>query len=281
MGTMAQLPYDELRALKQGVCQKLGKCVLHLQAYERLLKAMLAQHEVTGTARQVDTDSRAAEVGRKTLGTLVNQLLGSLLTSGADAPRPAVEPSLTNGGVWFELRMQIAMPADELAAIENELRDFVSLRNELIHHFLDQHDLQSLEGCRLADKVLDDAAWRIERHFDKLSTWANDLAELGRLTAEVLGSDVVRSQLVTGRMPWPETAIVGALRQVAAEVAIDGWTPVSAAAELIEDRYPDQLPSHYDCRSWRQVLHESRCFDLRYRVTDGRRAAWYREKAKG
>ncbi|MFM2279981.1 MAG: hypothetical protein RLZZ444_2212 [Pseudomonadota bacterium] len=164
------------------------------------MKAVLAQHEVTGTARQVDTDSRAAEVGRKTLGTLVNQLFGSLLTAQAPVCSPAAEPNLPDDGASFRFRMQIAMPADELAEIETELRDFVWLRNALIHHFLDQHDLQSLEGCRLADKALDDAAWRIERHFDKLSTWANDLAEVGRLTAEVLGSDLLRTLLVTSRL---------------------------------------------------------------------------------
>lgn len=278
MGIKAKFPNDELLALRHGVEQRLGKCVLQLQAYERLLKAMLAQHEGTGTAHNVDWDARAADTGRKTLGTLVSQLFGSLLTTDGSTGARAVVPERAAEGAWFRYRMQIAMPDDELARIEHELRDFVSLRNELIHHFVEQHDLQSLEGCRLAGKALDEAAWRIERHFDTLSTWANDLAEIGRLTAEVLGSDLVRSLVATGRVPWPETAIVGALRQAAAEIAIDGWTPVLAAAALISERHPDQLPSNYGCRSWRQVVHESGIFELRYRVTDGRRAPWYRDK---
>lgn len=279
MGTIARLPDDELRALRQGVQQRLGQCVLRLQAYEQLLKAVLAQHEVTGTAHHVDRDARAAETGRKTLGMLVNQLFGSLLTPDSAASSPAAEPKLADDGTRFRFRMQIALPTEELARIEDRLRDFVSLRNALIHHFLEQHDLQSFGGCRLANEALDEAACRIKRHFDELSTWVRDLAQASGFAAEALDTDWARSLLVTGRMPWPETAIVGALRQAAAEIAKDGWTPVQAAAALIAGRHPDQLPSNYGCSSWRQVLHESGIFELRYRVTDGQRAAWYREKA--
>ena len=33
---------------------------------------------------------------------------------------------------------------------ENELKELVLLRNNLVHHFIDQHDLGSLDGCRSA-----------------------------------------------------------------------------------------------------------------------------------
>lgn len=252
--------------------------MLRLQAYERLLKVILADCEVSGTATATDIDARATEVGRKTLGGLVGQLLGSFLTAELSTFASDPDPEPPDGGVSFRIRMQVTIPASDFARIESELRDFVFLRNELIHHFLEQHGLTSREGCVLAEGTLTAAHNRIERHFEDLRKWAEHLVETKHLAAEVMGSDVVREILASGKVPWPSSEIVSALREAAAELAIDGWAPVSEASALISERYPDQLPSNYGCRSWRQVLHESGVFDLRFRETEDRRVAWYREK---
>ena len=83
----------------------------------------------------------------------------------------------------------------------------------------------------------------------------------------------------TVNIPWAITAIVGALREVAAELAIDCWVPVAKATEWISTRYPEKLPKNCGCRSWPQVLQKSRCFELRYRQTGGQRVAWYRVRS--
>ena len=276
--TMAPSYNLELQALQAAVQQKLGQCVLQLQAYERLIKAIVAECEVSGTSQGTDRAARRAEVGRKTLGGLVSQLLGTFLTAELQSNTPDPEPNESDGGVSFRIKVQITIPATDLVRIESDLKDFVCLRNELIHHFIDGHDLSTREGCMLAEDTLTAAHSRVERHYKDLRQWAQDLVQLRHLTAEVVGSDVVRSLLVNRRLPWPKTSIVSALREAAAELAVDGWAPVSEASALISLRHPDQLPSNYGCRSWRQVLHESGVFDLRYRETGNRRAAWYREK---
>ncbi|WP_329957955.1 OST-HTH/LOTUS domain-containing protein [Stenotrophomonas sp. 232] len=81
-----------------------------------------------------------------------------------------------------------------------------------------------------------------------------------------------------GSVDWPSAGIVRALRDAAAELAIDGWTPVASAGRWIAERLPEHLPAKYGCSSWRQVVHESRLFELRYRDVGGQRAAWYRAK---
>lgn len=50
--------------------------------------------------------------------------------------------------VPFGMRMQLSMSADDYARTETDLKELVLLRNSLVHHFIDQHDLFSLEGCR-------------------------------------------------------------------------------------------------------------------------------------
>lgn len=42
--------------------------------------------------------------------------------------------------------------------------------------------------------------------------------------------------------------------------------------------HAEQLPAKYGCNSWRQVVHDCRLFELRYRDVDGQRAAWYRAR---
>jgi hypothetical protein len=54
---------------------------------------------------------------------------------------------------------------------------------------------------------------------------------------------------------------VSALREAILAFAIDGWALVDAAADWISAQFPDQTPEKYACRTWRQVIHESRRFD--------------------
>ena len=258
--------------------QRLGQCVVQLQAYEGLIKAILAECEVSGTANGTDRDARAADTGRKTLGVLVGQLMGSFLTAEPQTSAPADEPKPADGLASFRIRMQIGIPADEFARIECDLKDFVCLRNELIHQFIERHDLKTANGCRAAEGALIAAHCRIERHWDDLKQWAQDLIQTRQQFVDLLGSEMVRGILVSGKVPLSLTPIVAALREAAAELAVDGWAPVVEASALVLSRYPDELPANYGCRSWRQVLHESGVFELRYRETKGRRSAWYRER---
>lgn len=275
---MAPSPDLELRALQASVQQRLGQCVVQLQAYEGLIKAILAECEVSGTANGTDREARVADTERKTLGLLVGQLMGSFLTADPQTSASEGEPKPANGLASFRFRMQIAIPADDFARIERDLKDFVCLRNELIHHFIERHDLKTADGCRFAEDALVAAHRRIERHWDDLRQWAQDVIQARQHAAELLDSDMVRGILVSGNVPWPLTPIVAALREAAAELAVDGWAPVVEASALVLSRYPDELPANYGCRSWPQVLQESGVFELRYRETKGRRSAWYRER---
>lgn len=57
----------------------LGRCMLRLQQYERLIKTIVAHHDLTGPAHALASTraARIADAAGKTLGTLVGRLLGS------------------------------------------------------------------------------------------------------------------------------------------------------------------------------------------------------------
>jgi hypothetical protein len=192
---------DHLAALHV-VQQKLGHCVLRLQAYELGLKEILKQHDVVVTAKRVKKDR---SLKRRTLGALVRQLFGSLLTTEARLEQADSEDKkgVTGGaGPGVRVRTQIELPEEEFVRLKSELEAFRRLRNDLIHHFRERHDLGSHEGCQSAEAALNAASARIERHIADLRTWAGDLQSARQaLRDHLLHSDIVQEWVKTGRLP--------------------------------------------------------------------------------
>ncbi|MCJ2184712.1 OST-HTH/LOTUS domain-containing protein [Novosphingobium sp. 1949] len=275
---MSQSPPNALQVIQRELSEKLGQCVLNMQTYETLIKSIIAHHEISGSTLSVDTDSRTMNSRKKTLGTLVNEMLGSFLTAEETSRHSDAAFGQHGDGPSFHIKIGIAVSADDYNQIVRDLKDFVSLRNDLIHHFLERHDIASYDGCRVAEKALIEANHQIERHLDDLRTWGKDLDQAKLAMAELVQSAVVQDFLVTGKIPWPATEAVRAFRAAAAEFSADGWTLVSIGSDLIAAQHPTEAPSNYGCSSWRQVLHDSGLFELQYRKMEGRRTAWYREK---
>ena len=282
---MTQPPADDLPTQQREIQRMLGRCLLRLQQYEHLIKAIVAHHEIAGPAHSLESirAERVADTASKTLGTLVGQLIGSYVVADADDASTDLSAGASDNVISFGMRMQLSLSAEDYARTENELKELVLLRNNLVHHFIDQHNLWSEDGCRSAHDALVTASSRIDQHFEQLRGWAEHMEQARQLAAEFVQSDAFHDFVVNGIAPdgtieWPAAGIVRALREAAEELAIDGWTPVAAAGRWIAERHPDQLPAKYGCSSWRQVVHESRVFELRYREVDRQRAAWYRPK---
>ena len=274
---------EELQTLQREVQRMLGRCLLRLRQYEKLMKAIVAHHEisVSGSPLESNQAERIADAANKTLGTLVGTLLGTYVTSG-DQDEVA-EPDAPDNIISFKMKMSLRMSAEDFDTTQNDLKELVLLRNNLVHHFIDQHDLWSLDGCRGAQESLVAAYSRVDQHFEQLRGWAEHMDQARRLAAEFAQSDAFRDLVINGIAPdgsvdWPAAGIVRALREAADQLAVDEWTPVAIAGRWIAERHPDQLPAKYGCSSWRQVVHESRLFELRYREVNGQRAAWYRPK---
>lgn len=282
------MPTEEsLQALQREVQRLLGRCLLRLQQYERLIKAIVAHHDIAGPAHALESirAERIADTATKTLGTLVGYFVGSYVVTDEADNSDKFEDKAPNDVMSFRVRTSMSMSAEDYARTEADLKELVLLRNNLVHHFIDQHDLWSLDGCRGANDALLAAYSLIDRHFEQLRGWAEHMDQARRLTAEFVQSDAFHDLVVNGIAPdgavdWPAAGIVRALRNAASALAVDGWTPVAMAGRWIAERHPEQLPTKYGCSSWRQVVHESRLFDLRYREVDGQRSAWFRAKVE-
>lgn len=281
----AQLTDATLQIQQREAQRLLGRCLLRLQQYERLIKAVVAHHEISGSSHTLESNQaqRIKNEADKTLGVLVGTLLGSYVTiNGIEVSMEATSNEPDNV-ISFRMRTSLSLSAEDYAKTQSDLKELVQLRNSLVHHFIDQHDLWSLDGCTDAQETLIAAYSRIDQHFEQLRGWAEHMDQTRRLAAEFVQSDVFRDLVVNGVAPdgsveWSSAGIVRALREAARELAVDGWTPVALAGRWITEHHPEQLPTKYGCSSWRQAVHESRLFELRYREVDGRHTAWYRAK---
>lgn len=261
--------------LQRTVQLKLGGCLLRLQQYERLLKAMVANTSLAGEPAQLQAlrDAQVASVHKTTLGGLVGLFTGGALhVEDESAPVHETDDKSPGDRVWFSFQQRMVMSAEQHEAIIAELKELVDLRNELVHHLLDRFDLGRLDGCEAAMAYLDDSRATIDRHYQTLRTWAEHMGSVMAMAVSVMNSDAFKDLLIDGIAPdgqvhWRMSGIARCLRQAEQALAPSGgqahWTELNAAIAWIARHHPDQTPRRYGCSSWRQVLHESREFEVK------------------
>ncbi|WP_043358649.1 OST-HTH/LOTUS domain-containing protein [Cupriavidus basilensis] len=277
---------DALLDLQRTVQRKLGRCLLRLQQYEILLKSLVANHDIAGPPAQLQAirDARVASVQKQTLGTLVGMLTENYLTPSQEDDA-ASEDKSGDGGLWVRVRSQIELDPERYEAIRTALKELVDLRNELVHHFLELFNIWDLDGCNAAEAYLDASFQTIDGHFLTLRGWAQTMDQARAFAASFTATSTFEDMVVNGIWPdgsvdWPTSRAVACLRKAEAKFSANGWTKLNAATAWIREQHPDQLPQRYGCGSWRQVIHESRQFEIRKQVAkdSGGNEVWYRSR---
>ena len=279
-----------LKALQHEVQRKLGRCMLRLQQYERLLKAMVAGIAVKGPIERLQAaqDQKLADMRTKTLGTLVGMFTGNHLTAALSDVEARPDDDTSSGiqsvdVAWASMRFNISMSPERYAQTRDGLAELVALRNDLVHHLIERFDIFDENGCRAAAIHLDDCYEQIDGHFERLKDWGTSLAETQVLASSFLQSKSFEEMFVHGINPdgsvcWARSTIVECLHQAETACQVGGWTSLDTAIEFISKENRDQVPSRYGCKAWRQVLRNSGLFELRCSAsTDGAIGrAWYR-----
>lgn len=191
---MTVCPDDALTASQREVQRLLGLCLLRLQAYERLIKTLVAEHEFSGLALDLEAVRRAQVEGvsRNTLGQMAGIFLRSYLVAGDDntAPDPELASAESLPHVGFKFRVELTEA--DYAQAESEIRELVQLRNTLVHHFIEQQDFDSLDGCRHAEEALIAASDLIGQSYERLREWAEDMGK----ALEAMQSDQFRTTMI-------------------------------------------------------------------------------------
>lgn len=275
---------EDLPSLQREVQRLLGRNLIRLQQYERLLKKIVAHHELAGPAHSLQEiqDARIRDAATKTLGTLIGKFVDDCIVTNA-FERESLGNDTANDVTSIRFRVNIPMSKEDYARTRDGLKELVDLRNSLVHHFIEQHDIWQTDGCIMARDHLQTTHSRIDKHFEQLFAWAKNMDQVRQFAVAFMQSPAFEDSFDNGIAPdgtvdWGLAGCVSALREASAALAIDSWASVAEAATWIGAQHPEQTPEKYGCRTWRQVIHESRRFELRYREDDGVKAAWYRER---
>ncbi|HDS1555495.1 TPA: OST-HTH/LOTUS domain-containing protein [Stenotrophomonas maltophilia] len=282
---MSAVDQNDIVGAQHEVQRLLGRCILRLQQCEQLMKSMLAFQKLSGTpeALPMALDKRKAEISGKTMGVLVGHLTAEcVIKEGSEAP--GGPSGYDSNSSFVALHMGLEFPEQSHVTLQADLRELVNLRNVLVHHFIEQYDIQTVEGCLKAQAALSRSYAQIDRQFQRLRALAADVARGAKAFAELVQSPQFHEFMVNGIAPdgqihWPLTGIVSALRQAFREGAIDGWVSLDTAVRWVAEHHPEQTPKKYGCARWRHVIHESRQFELRHFVHHGQLGAWFRERA--
>ena len=283
---------NPIKFLQLEMQQKLGRCMLRLQQYERLLKSMVAGMALEGPFEQLQA-TRARQVASasdKSLGTLVRMFTGSHLTFAPSESEK--EPGDTSSGAqsagvaWASMRFSISMSPERYEQTKAGLAELVALRNDLVHHLIERFDISDESGCCAAATHLDACYEQIDAHFERLKDWARSLAETQALASSFLQSKSFEDMFVHGINPdgsvcWARSTIVECLHKAETACQVGGWTSLDTAIEFISRENRDQVPSRYGCKTWRQVLRKSGLFELRSigGSVGNRGETWYRIRA--
>lgn len=281
---------DDVTIQQRDVQRLLGRCLLRLQQYEGLLKSLLAHHELSGPPAQLQARQaeRISDLATTSLGNLAKILFESYVVARQPGEIAASDDEELKSAEPVEItirtRMTLEMSPDDYARTKQAIKELVDLRNTLVHHFIETFNVWTLDGCAQATEHLTDCYGRIDAHFEQLRHWAVHMDNARALAASFMQSEQFQDFLVNGIasdgvVEWAHAGIVAYLREAATLRGPDGWTLLESAIEFIGRSHPEQKPEKYGCRSWPQVLNESRVFDLQYRDVAGMpRAAWFRER---
>lgn len=278
-------PTESLVDVQREVQRKLGRNLLRIQQLEVMVKAMVAHSVVESQSGNMHSflDKRKNEVAKKTLGQVVGDLTTDLLSLRVSEEDQQQDHPGDPTKIWFRTSFRIEMSPEDHQRTQQRLAELVDLRNDMVHHFIEIHDIWTEEGCVQADAYLDDCFRLIDERFEELRKIAQHQDDVRKDMANFMRSPDFMEFVMHGIFPggagvaWTSCTIVNLLRDAEDALAEDGWTQLAKAIEYITGREPTHTPRRYGCSSWRQVLHESALFIIRREQSEqgAAKETWY------
>ena len=249
-----------------------GRCLLRLQQYEHLLKAMVATTSLSGHPKELAElqAQQLEEVRALTLGGLVRLFTRDYLV---DKERQVDVSDVTDDCIAegdnldsFKISYAMAMSSEDYKQTVEAMTELRDMRNELVHHFIERFDIADEAGCRAGTLHLQSCFARIDGHLKQLSNWAKAREEVRRHTLALLKSqefEQLFAQATTEDAHPIAHLIFEWLRGAEVVLSVGGWTQVDEAVAQIVRAHGAQRPSLYGSQTWRELLEKSGQFETR------------------
>lgn len=189
----------ELLPLQRDVQRAIGRALLRFQHLERVLKGLVAGRFMSGAPGQAEASAkqRREQVMSSPLGWLKEELLGKYLhPQGHVADESELEKAAAKGHIAF--RFNIEVPPEDHASLSQHLLVVHERRNVVVHHFLDNFDLQSRESCTAALMYLEETHRLLDTHQGEVLQFAEWAAGMNQVMARQLQAPQLAAFLEAG-----------------------------------------------------------------------------------
>lgn len=255
-------------------CAPLGRCLLIAQQCEVLVRWLVRHCDVTLTAQESHNVSYAHDraADGKMLGPMVRALVKAL--TGDELATNDQAPAV------ITIRTRVSFAPEHLAVLAERLSELVTLRNDLVHHFLERVDTNEPDKLGRAQRYLDQSLEVLRSHRDYLRALHDSMrAGLLELHTEVARPGLLESlQHLASQDDDTGAGLFAALRAADSALQQQGWTDLEFAAQWIRQHWPEASPSRYGCKTWRQVIRQFPVFELKQEKgsASARGHTWYR-----
>lgn len=182
--------------LQKQVQRHLGRCLIRIQQFELMAKALAAHADLAGTALELAAiqKKRIDKASTANLGTLVKgegtafTNLRNLFSADEEEPDALDETKVPQDKVSFSARFRIQVPPEAKAEKLREWDTLVAQRNRLVHHFIDDFNIFSDEGCTQALQHLQESYAEIDRQALELQELLKSLDHARQLQAAFIQS---------------------------------------------------------------------------------------------
>ncbi len=185
----------ELENARNLALQKYGRNVYNFALLESWLKVLVSHAEISGHMSEIpDVLSRQKEsVYKKTMGQILNQYIEKIdpnIVSAYKEPVLIKEPYFSHK---FSLEIGESEFQDKKLILEAISKD----RNDLIHHFHERFNFDSIQNCQNAVKFLDLQREECLPYFDDIRNQLITYAECLKITAEFMSSEEFLKAVIT------------------------------------------------------------------------------------
>lgn len=182
--------------LQKQVQRHLGRCLMRIQQFELIAKALAAHVDLAGPAPELATiqSKRIDKASTASLGTLVKgegtafTNLRSLFSADDQEPDAMDESKLPQDQISLSFRYRRTISPEAKAEKLRELDTLVALRNRLVHHFMEDFDVFSEDGCTQALQHLQESYTEIDRQTLELQELLKNFDHARQLQAAFMQS---------------------------------------------------------------------------------------------
>lgn len=163
----------DITELRRDVHHGLGRALLRFQHLEQTLKSLVVARfiSVAPSAMCSGWQKRQEEVMTSPLGWLKEELLAKMVRpEGVEMNEAEMDNATKKGHAAF--RFHISIPVEVHACIERHLAVVHERRNQVVHHFLDAFDMQTIESCEAAKEFLLESHVILDTHQEKVIDFA-------------------------------------------------------------------------------------------------------------